>query len=419
MNEFHPSASPDATAATATAAGTTPSDNNAHDTGAATGASPAGSATKRRRKSPTIRDVAAVAGVSAATVSRVLNNDDTLSVSSTTRDRIFSAATQMGYHKNRRIMHRSPGRDGHKTVAVVQRIAPFFKGEEMFAYYIRVPLENKLEQLSYTVMRLNGSLPQVVEQLTDHPVDAIATVGIFDSQEIVHLQKFRQPLLSIYTDTTSERCNCVTPDIESSVIAALDFFISRGQTRIGLLCTDLQFSKQNVMYDDPFLRSFRDYMTQRNLFVPGYVYRGQITADSGYKLMRQAMMEHRGARPQAFLCCADAMGVGALQALHESGIDVPHEVSLITFQGMPITQQVYPELSALTLNTSAMGQASAMLLHGMITDNESVKAPCHLLFGTTLELRGSTINDMPPVQSATLNGITPVYATMKRFHRLG
>ena len=416
MNEFHPSASPNTAAATAAAADTTPSGNYAKAT---TSASPAGSAKKRSRKSPTIRDVAKVAGVSAATVSRVLNNDDTLSVSSTTRDRIFAVATQMGYHKNRRTTHGSAGRDGHKTVAVVQRIAPFFKGEEMFAYYIRVPLENKLEQLGYTVMRLNGSLSQVVEQLTDHPADAIATVGIFDSQEIVHLQKFRKPLLSIYTDTTAKRCNCVTPDIESSVIAALDFFISRGQTRIGLLCTDLQFSKQNVMYDDPFLRAFRDYMTQRNLFVPSYVYRGQITADSGYKLMRQAMMEHRNARPQAFLCCADAMGVGALQALHEGGIDVPHEVSLITFQGTPITQQVYPELSTLTLNTSAMGQASAMLLHGMITDNESVKAPCHLLFGTTLELRGSTINDMPPVQSAELDDSTPVYATMKRFHRLG
>ena len=156
MNEFHPSASPNTAAATAAAADTTPSGNYAKAT---TSASPAGSAKKRSRKSPTIRDVAKVAGVSAATVSRVLNNDDTLSVSSTTRDRIFAVATKKRKKKNRRTTYGSAGRDGHKTVAVVQRIAPFFKGEEMFAYYTRVPLENKLEQLGYTVMRLNGTLP--------------------------------------------------------------------------------------------------------------------------------------------------------------------------------------------------------------------------------------------------------------------
>lgn len=428
MSKPHPPVTSGAVApGDAAASGTTPesttpgspaSDSATSDSATADSPASDGGRKRSRSKSPTIRDVAQAAGVSPATVSRVLNNDDTLSVSEATRDRIFSVASRMGYHKNRRGSRGSRHRDDHRTVAVVQNIAPFFKGEEMFAYYIRVPLENKLEALGYTVTRINGDFSQELEQLTEHPVDAIAAVGIFEAEEIVQLQKFRRPLLSVYTDTSTERCNCVTPDVNLSVATALDFFISRGQTRIGLLCTDLQFSKQNVIYDDPFLQSFREYMTQRSLFVPSYVYRGQITADSGYRLMRQAMMEHRNNRPQAFLCCADAMGVGALQALHEMGVDVPREVSLITFQGTPLTQQVYPELSALTLNTTAMGQASAMLLHGMITENESVGAPCQLLFGTTLELRGSTINDMLPVQSSEFDGAKPLHATMKRFHRI-
>ncbi|MDD6461079.1 MAG: LacI family DNA-binding transcriptional regulator [Bifidobacteriaceae bacterium] len=383
-----------------------PSDGTA-DPGAATPDS------KRRAKGPTIRDVAKAAGVSPAAVSRVLNNDDSMSVSDETRERIFAVASEMGYRKTRRSPRRTKRESQVKTIAVVQKLPPFFKGEEMFAYYIRVALENKLEKLGYNVARINGNFGEEVGQLIDHPADAIAAVGVFTPKEIASLRQFRCPLLSIYTNTSAQRCNCVTPDFETSVSTALDYFISRGQTRIGLLCTDLQFSKQNVLYDDPFLRFFRYYMSQRGLFVPGYVYRGAITADSGYKLMRRAMIEHKDDRPQAFLCCADAMGVGALQALHETGINVPHEVSLITFQGTSVAQQVYPELSTLTLNTNAMGQASAMLMHGMVTANESVNAPCHLLFGTTLELRGSTINDAMPPMAAQ-----PLPTAAKRYERI-
>ena len=73
--------------------------------------------TKRKGKAPTIKDIATIVGVSIATVSRVLNEDATMSVNENTRKKIFATAEQLGYKKH----HKAGGKaKKQRRVVVVQ-----------------------------------------------------------------------------------------------------------------------------------------------------------------------------------------------------------------------------------------------------------------------------------------------------------
>ena len=74
-------------------------------------------ADKQKAKAPTIKDIAAIVGVSIATVSRVLNQDETMSVNDNTRRKIFATAEQLGYKKHRRANGKSKKQ---RRVVIVQ-----------------------------------------------------------------------------------------------------------------------------------------------------------------------------------------------------------------------------------------------------------------------------------------------------------
>lgn len=357
---------------------------------------------KSSHRGPTIRDVARAADVSAATVSRVLNNDETLSVTSTTRARILAAADRLGYHKNRQAREQRPRRA--KRIAIVEKLTEVYETEEMFSYYIRTSLNTELTRMGYDVLRIQGDADNATRKTVGTEVDGIAVIGLFTANEIERMKRGSRPIIAIYSDTLLQQCTCVTPDFESAVFQALEHFLAHGLKRIGLLCTDVQFARLNMLFDDPFLRTFHDYLSQLGLYVPGYVYRGGLSTEIGYEMMRTAIREHPNDLPQAFLCCADVVAVGALQALHDAGLRVPEDVSLISFQGTPVVRQTYPQLTSLTVDTTAMGVAAARLLDAVVRGEPATEVPCKMAFKTKLELRGTTLNDAESATGPVDNG---------------
>lgn len=358
--------------------------------------------TQSSRRGPTIRDVARAATVSAATVSRVLNNDETLSVTPATRARILAAAERLGYHKN----HQTRERRSHraKRIAIVEKLTEVYESEEMFSYYIRSSLSTELTRMGYDVLRIQGDADNATRKTVGTEADGIAVIGLFTANEIERMKRGSRPIIAIYSDTLLQQCTCVTPDFESAAIQALDHFLTHGLKRIGLLCTDVQFARRNMLFDDPFLRTFRDYLSQLGLYVPGYVYRGGLSTELGFGMMRTAIREHPDDLPQAFLCCADALAVGALQALHEAGLRVPEDVSLISFQGTPVVRQTFPQLTSLTVDTTALGVAAARLLDAAVRREFTSEVPYKVAFKTTLELRGTTLNDEKTATGPVDNG---------------
>ena len=129
----------------------------------------------------TIKDIANIAGVSPATVSRVLNHDQSMSVSDETRQKIFDIAEELHYKK----IKRGSNRNSHNhRIAIVEWYTEEEELDDLYYYAIRIGVEKKAQELGYDVMRFfnNEELEQLVQ------VDGIVAIGKFSPQKIKELE---------------------------------------------------------------------------------------------------------------------------------------------------------------------------------------------------------------------------------------
>ncbi|WP_270204328.1 LacI family DNA-binding transcriptional regulator [Streptococcus anginosus] len=331
----------------------------------------------------TIKDIAKSAGVSPATVSRVLNHDQSMSVSDETRQKIFDIAEKLEYKKTKRGSKRN---SQNRRIAIVEWYTEEEELDDLYYYAIRLGVEKKAQELAYDVMRFFNN-----EELNHlDQVDGIIAIGKFSTQKIKELELYTKHLVFIDSNTLAYGHSCVTTDFENSVTAVLSHFLENGHRQIGLLVGQEQTSDKTTILSDPRLVTFKNFLTEKQLYQEKYVKIGNFSSESGYSMMKELVANLGDQLPTAFFMASDALAVGALRALQEADIPVPDRVSLIAFNDTSIAKYVYPPLSTVTVFTEEMGRQGLQLLHEEFQHAEPT-IPRMVTLATTLTLRKSSL----------------------------
>jgi len=329
----------------------------------------------------TLKDIAKLAKVSSATVSRVLNQDATLSVSEETRHRILTVAEELGYEKHKRNTNITQER---QKIAIVQWYSEQEELNDLYYYSIRIGLEKRAQELGYDVVRyFNNDILTISES-----VSGIIAIGKFSDQQIHSLENHSKNLVFVDSDTLNAGHPCVTTDFDNAVVKVLDYFMKKGFTKIGMIAGEERTTDQKELIVDQRFRTFKNYAYENNLYNPNYVFVGDFSAQAGYELMKKAITELGNDLPQAFFVANDTLAIGALRALQEASIIVPDRVSLISFNDTPLTKQVFPALSSITVYTEEMGRTAVDILNRQLINHNTI--PTMTRLATTLTLRDST-----------------------------
>lgn len=330
----------------------------------------------------TIKDIAQLAQVSAATVSRVLNYDATMSVSDETRARIFKVAEELNYTKTKRC----PKNETSNKIAVIQWYTEKEELNDLYYYSLRFGIEKRAQQLGYEVSRVFHNDPLETAQNSD----GVIAVGKYSPAQIKELEKLNSNLIFADSNTLAQQHSCVVADFQNSVTQAIEHFLSQKQTKIGMLAGEEQTADHSENLIDSRFKIFKQYLEERRLYNARYVYVGKFSPDSGYQMMSQALNELANDFPQAFFVANDAIAIGALKALQEKNIRVPEDVSLISFNDSSIAKFVYPSLSSVKVYTEEMGKEAVDLL--LATIENKIRIPKMITLGTKLMLRDSSLN---------------------------
>lgn len=332
----------------------------------------------------TLSDIAKQAGVSTATVSRVLNQDSTLSVSSETREKILVIADQLGYDKHLKT-NKTSEIEQAKSLAVVQWYSPQEELNDLYYYAIRIGLEQRAQEVGFSIQRFFNQA--IFEE--EVQVDGIIAIGKFSCQQIQALSQISPQVIFVDSDTLTQGHSCVTTDFDNAVHQVINYFLDQNLTTIGMLAGEERTSDGAEALIDQRFRTFKNDLTERGLYRPSHIYIGDFSTQSGYRLMKQAISELGDKLPQAFFIANDTLAVGALRALHEANISVPKRVSLISFNDTPITKQVFPALSSVTVFTEEMGRLAVDLLQTQLETPSSI--PRMIRLATQLSLRDSSL----------------------------
>ena len=323
----------------------------------------------------TIKDIAQKAGVSPATVSRVLNYDPDLSVSKETEQKVFEIAEALNYtkHKNKR------------RESAVLRLVQWYDSEEELAdlYYlaIRLGIEKRAEELNIRLIK------EQLSELSDTETQGTIAVGKFDQAQMKQLKKLNEELLFVDFDGLSLGINSLVVDFSQGVQLIIDQFIKEKHERIGIL-SGMEYTKgSRHEIDDPRFLVFREYLTRLKLYNEADHLQGAFTIEGGYTAMKTYLESHTD-YPTAFFASSDALAIGAMRAIQGHGLRIPEDISVICFNDVSVAKYVTPALTTVKVYTEWMGELAVSTILELI--QEKAPVPRKITVGTELILREST-----------------------------
>lgn len=329
----------------------------------------------------TLKDIAKEAGVSTATVSRVLNHDTSLSVTKNTRDMIFLIAKRLDYKKTTK----KTSSNFQKRLAVVQWYTESKEQDDLYYMMIREGIEERSQKQKFDVVRVFHN------QIGDikNYINGIIAVGKFSEKQVQSLSQMTNKLVFIDDDQFASGYDCVLTNFKLGVERVVDYFFAQNIHDIGLIYGEEETTDGLRKIADPRFDAFEKVMRQKNSFNKATCFKGDFSKESGYLQMKHAITELGYNLPHAFFVANDPMAAGALQALQETNIKVPERVSIFSFNNSTLANFVNPELSSVAVSTKMMGGTAVDLLIDQLQNRDHITARIEL--DTKLVLRKSTL----------------------------
>lgn len=321
----------------------------------------------------TLKEIAQQARVSLSTVSRVLNDDPSISVKAETRHAIFEIAEKLQYRTTRSRKE--------KPSSSYQFLARFGYPESVEIndpYYlsIRYGIEVQCKKLNIQLTRQYSVFNQAVPE----GMDGIIFVGLRPENDAFQRLGSKQQRPLVCVDYHHDEYDCVYTDLSRICQRAIDYFVEQGHRRIGFIGG--QDAGKTI---DVRETAFLEYGQSREVVDLKDIYRGDFSSASGYRLANEML---QGDHPQAFLVASDSIAIGVLRALHENNTRIPEDIALISINDIPTARFTFPPLSTFRLESELMGIQAVNLLADQIRDERRI-ALC-MTIPVTLLHRGTT-----------------------------
>ncbi|WP_046175556.1 LacI family DNA-binding transcriptional regulator [Domibacillus indicus] len=327
----------------------------------------------------TIKDIAEQAGVSIATVSRVLNYDPRLSVSADTKQKIFEAAEQLDYKRKR------PAKKSvQDTVALVHWYTEEEELNDLYYRSIRLGIESGCQEHGLTVQKMLYSELNSNEKSS---IKGIIAVGKYSEAQVEKLSEWSKRIVFVDFSPENEAFDSVLTNFSKVTEKALDYLWETGARRIGYIGGREQFQDKSGLVADKREQTYKRYMIDKKAFHEEDMLVGTYSADEGYAMMKSCIEQRGTELPEAFFSASDTLAIGALRALNEAGIAVPGRVSLISVNDISVSKYVYPPLTTMKIHTEFMGETAAGLLAEQLKED---RIPKKVVLPSELIVRGTT-----------------------------
>lgn len=297
----------------------------------------------------TLKDIAAQANVSLATVSRVLNHDDTISVSDNTKSNIFRIANELGY---KTVVQRYGTEPAGAKETLHMGVVQMFEHQELLddIYYMMMKyvLEEECFKVQSMLIPLLRNEKGVFEKTAKEDVDGIYAIGRFTEEEIQSLQQYTNNIVFIDSSPDELRYYSIVPNYHQALRLALQYLRGKGHRQIAYIGGTHSFGDTKQMQMDDRYYYYRTHLINRDLFCEDYVINCQMNSKDGYDKMKLYLQKQRHLPTAAFIA-SDAIAPGVLKALQEYQIRVPGDISIITFNNTSLSEFATPPLTSIAV----------------------------------------------------------------------
>lgn len=309
----------------------------------------------------TITDVAKAAGVSVATVSRVMNGSDL--VAETTARTVRETIERLGYVPNLQARNLRKNESRNVLVLLPNITNPYYSN-------VFSGINERAVELGYTPYLCStdaDDFETILQQtITQKRADGAILMQIGYREE--WLQKYSRtfPVVQCCEYTGFGNTPHVSVDNYQAGYEATEYLTNLGYTKIGTIGADNQ-SVSTIQR----LRGFRDAMKEAGL-TPEEKYMTCTDRDYSYPASLEAAHKllSQEDRPQALFCISDSIALAAVVAAKELGLQVPEDLSIVGFDDVIYTQMIHPYLTTVVQPCRELGVRAMDMVHEIISEGK-------------------------------------------------
>lgn len=316
--------------------------------------------------SVTIKDVAREAGVSIATVSKVIHHKP--SISETTRQHVFQVMERLNYHPNAQASNFARQCSDNIIFLAVTETHSAFHNPHMFE--ILCGAQKKIWEKKYNFSFVGAPDKDSAYREAKEIIGRKAADGL-----LIHGSATSRPLVSLLSHSGFPHMIIGRPPFSNSACwidinnhvsgeMAAKYLTGCGYSNIAFIgeSADAEISRHR-------LRGFVSAMQMKGITVPDTLIKyGTYSKESGFELMKELLCG--SCRPDAVICENNQIAVGAVDAVRKSGMSIPGDIGVITFDDYPLSQLIDPPLTVVDIDVNEMGRHAASLLLKKIKNPE-------------------------------------------------
>ncbi len=312
-----------------------------------------------------MRTVALRAGVSTATVSRVLNGSG--AVKAETAERVRKALKELRFIPNPSATTLKYGRSNTYGIILPDLTNPFYP--EFLLEFEDVFVEQDHEVLVATTQSSQQKLTNTVRRMLMRRVDGVVMMASeVDTRAVEPILNQQIPIVTIDRRRAQKGCADVAIAFEDGYREAVLRLKALGHRSIGFIG-----GTEGLRTSEIRLQAFQQALAEAELrFEPRFVRAGDYRVNGGDAAMRSLLRQQR--RPTAVMTVNDLTALGALRALHALGIGVPTQMSLVGFDGILLGEAAFPPLTTVAVARREMAERCLEAL-GKLQQNVGTRGP--------------------------------------------
>lgn len=301
-----------------------------------------------------IREVARLAKVSTATVSRTINGSN--KVTPETRERVQRAIEELKFYPNTWARALGSGRSSLYGLIISDITNPFFP--ELVKSFEDIAVQYGQEVLVANTNYDPARMEICVSRMLQRKVDGVAIMtSEMDEHLITEMQSRAIPLVFLDTGAVRQLASNIVVDYAAGLDAAVEYAVHLGHTSIAFISGPEHLPSARMRRE-----AFIECVRQRGIEA-GMVEEGNHRVEGGHEAMARLLNAKK--RPTAVLASNDMTAIGALGAIHDRGLSVPRDISVIGFDDIQISSYTQPALTTVRLSREEIAQLAFRALYNI------------------------------------------------------
>lgn len=346
----------------------------------------------------TLKEIANECGFSVATISRVLNRDESLNVPESTREIILDTADKLNYKTKFEKKQLNLSIDEHlkksgtqllnKRIGIIEMHSATELLDDTYYMYLKSNVERVCLEKGFETASLKFDHDTENYKLVGNEIDGIIAIGAFSKRRVQAMERHTSRIVFLDSAPDAAKYCSVQPNYETGVVQGVEYLLQMGHKKIAFVGPVETKDSKGERAPEMRRRIFKDMAKRHKNEIDPVFIETDLTGNNAVDLIKQFVSDNKKKNlPTAYFAFNETAAINVMRGLQMSGIIIPEDASVLGFNDTIIATYTHPQLSGIHIYMDEMVKVAVNTMTQLFYDDSML--PLRILVPTGLVKRES------------------------------